>query len=99
MTREESLRTKTWVCQDGRHLQLHEITDDHLKNIVRFVERNLTDAEGEVNHIVDLQEYKEDARWLIDAEKDVQYWSSWLKLAKGEQRRRREEKRDASTQG
>lgn len=33
MTREDSLRTKTWVTNDGRYLTVDEITEDHLKNI------------------------------------------------------------------
>jgi len=37
MTREDSLRTKTWVTEDGRYLTLNEISDDHLHNIRRMM--------------------------------------------------------------
>lgn len=37
MTREDSLRTKTWVTEDGRYLTVSEISDDHLHNIHRML--------------------------------------------------------------
>lgn len=33
MTREYSIRTKTWMTNDGRCLSIQEITEDHLRNI------------------------------------------------------------------
>lgn len=30
MTREDSIASKTWVTNDGRYLNVAEITDDHL---------------------------------------------------------------------
>lgn len=89
MTREDSLSLRIWVTNDGRHLELHEITDDHLKNLVRFIERHLTDADREVAAIQDLEDHKEDPHMLVMACEEQTYWSAWLKLVKGEQRRRR----------
>lgn len=37
MTREDSIRTKTWVTEDGRYLTVNEMTDDHLHNIRRML--------------------------------------------------------------
>lgn len=33
MTPEDSIRTKTWVTDDGRYLTVDEISNDHLLNI------------------------------------------------------------------
>lgn len=88
-TREWCLRERLWITNDGRHLKLHEITDDHLKNLVRFMERNLTNADDEVAHVHALEDYKEDPHLLVMACEEQTYWSEWLKLIKGEQRRRR----------
>jgi hypothetical protein len=33
MTREDSIRTRTWVTEDGRYLTVDEITGDHLHSI------------------------------------------------------------------
>jgi hypothetical protein len=93
--RKESLETKIWVTNDGRHLALHEIDDNHLKNLVRFIERHLTEADMEVRSLHDLEDYKDDPTLLIQACDEQTYWSEWLKLVKGEQRRRRS---DASAQ-
>ena len=37
MTREDSIRTKTWVTNDGRYLPVDEITSDHLRAIRRML--------------------------------------------------------------
>ena len=41
MTREDSLRTKTWVTEDGRYLTVSEISDNHLHNIRRMMLNDL----------------------------------------------------------
>lgn len=38
MTREDSLRTKTWVPADGRYLTVNEISNNHLHNIRRTLQ-------------------------------------------------------------
>lgn len=89
LTREDVLRTKTWITQDGRHLHVSEITDDHLQNIFRFCEGNLTRAEREKNSIIAMQDYKENPVYLIEAEQDVVYWAKWMRIIGTEIRRRR----------
>jgi hypothetical protein len=42
MTREDSLRTKMWVTEDGRYLTVNEISDDHLHNIRRMMLNDLS---------------------------------------------------------
>ena len=42
MTREDSIRTKTWVTDDGRCLTVDEITPDHLLRIEEMLRRELT---------------------------------------------------------
>ena len=42
MTREDSIRTKTWVTDDGRCLTVDEITPDHLLSIEEMLRRELT---------------------------------------------------------
>lgn len=41
MTREDSILSKTWVTNDGRYLNVAEITDDHLRNIRHMLLTNL----------------------------------------------------------
>ncbi len=38
MTPEESIRTRTWVTDDGRYLGVEEIGDDHLDAIRAWLE-------------------------------------------------------------
>ena len=47
MTREDSLLTKTWVTNDGRYLDVVEITDDHLRAIESLLRRELTPGRNE----------------------------------------------------
>lgn len=42
MTREDSIRTKTWVTNDGRYLTVDQITADHLLRIDEMLRRELT---------------------------------------------------------
>ena len=42
VTREDSIRTKTWVTNDGRYLTVDEITPDHLLRIEEMLRRELT---------------------------------------------------------
>lgn len=33
-------RTKTWTTKDGRHLRFSQMSDSHLQNTIRMLERN-----------------------------------------------------------
>lgn len=41
MTREDSIRTRTWVTEDGRYLTPEEMTSDHLHSIRRMLINDL----------------------------------------------------------
>ena len=42
MTREDSIRLRTWVTDDGRYLTVDEITEDHLRAIAGMLRREMT---------------------------------------------------------
>jgi hypothetical protein len=42
MTREDSIRLKMWVTNDGRYLTVDEISPDHLLHIKEMLQRELT---------------------------------------------------------
>ncbi len=42
MTREDSIRLKTWVTNDGRYLTVDQITPNHLRAIQAMLRRELT---------------------------------------------------------
>jgi hypothetical protein len=48
MTREDSIRAKTWVTNDGRYLAVDQITADHLLRIEEMLRRELTPGYDEV---------------------------------------------------
>lgn len=42
MTREDSIRLKTWVTDDGRYLTVDQISADHLRRIEEMLRQELT---------------------------------------------------------
>ena len=42
MTREDSIRTKTWVTNDGRYLTVDQMSADHLLRIEEMLRREMT---------------------------------------------------------
>jgi hypothetical protein len=46
MTREDSIRLKTWVTNDGRYLAIDQISPDHLLRIKEMLRRELTPGYG-----------------------------------------------------
>lgn len=96
MTREDSIRTKTWVTEDGRYLTVDQIPSDHLDKIHSMLRRELTPGYDEtqgrqiVNDIVadreNILDFNIDGTWAeIDLDK---YRSAWLQIIDDEQSRR-----------
>ena len=97
MTREDSIRTRTWVTDDGRYLTVDQIADDHLDKIRSMLRRELTpgydEAKGrEIAQDVvagreNILDYTVDGTW---AELDLDaYRSAWLQIIDDEAARRR----------
>lgn len=95
MTREDSIRTKTWVTDDGRYLTVDEITDDHLGNIRKMLLVDLTPG-------YDQTRGREIARDFVEAHKNIldyidgtldeldrdAYIAAWLQILDNEVARR-----------
>lgn len=97
MTREDSIRTRTWVTNDGRCLTVAEIADDHLVAIGSMLRRELTPGYDEatgraiasdfVTKRENILDYAIDGSW---AELDLDaYRSAWLQIIDDETVRRR----------
>jgi len=92
MTREDSLRTKTWVTNDGRYLAVNEISDDHLHNIRQMMLDDLPPGYDQVAgrkvasdwmaRPESLLNYTIDGTWA-ELDRDA-YASAWLQIIKDE---------------
>jgi hypothetical protein len=96
MTREDSIRLKTWVTNDGRYLAVDQISPDHLLRIKEMLRQELTpgydtktgrqiarDFAAKRENILD---YSIDGSW---AELDLDaFRSAWLSIIDDEFTRR-----------
>lgn len=93
MTREDSIRTQTWVSEDGRYQTVDKIADDHLDAIRAMLRRELTPGYDEavgrqiVTDFLAKQESKLD--YTLDLELD-EFRSAWLQIIDNEITRRTE---------
>src|SRR4029077_3008597 len=87
MTREDSIRTQTWVTNDGRYLSVDEITDDHLCNIRRMLIADMTPGYDQTAGRQIAQDSKSllnyssvaiDGSWT-ELDRDM-YASAWLQI-------------------
>ena len=96
MTREDSIRSKTWVTNDGRYLTIDQITLDHLLRIKCCLRQELTPGYDEAagRKIVrdfaskreNILDYTIDGSW---AELDLDaFRSAWLQIIDDEFARR-----------
>jgi hypothetical protein len=91
MTREDSIRTRTWVTEDGRYLTVDQISDDHLENIRAMLRGQLTPGYDEVRGRQIASDFVAEHENLLDytIELDLDaYSSAWLQIIDDEQRRR-----------
>jgi len=96
MTREDSIRMRTWVTEDGRYLTVDEITPDHLTKIRDMLRHEMTagydEAAGRqiasdfIAKRESILDYSIDGTW---AELDLDaYRSAWLQIIDDEFTRR-----------
>ncbi len=91
MTREDSIRTKTWVTEDGRYLTVDQIRPDHLLRIEHLLRSQLTPGYDEsigrqvASDFVAKRESLLD--YTIDLDLDA-YRSAWLQIIDDEFARR-----------
>lgn len=96
MTREDSIRTKTWVTEDGRYLAVDEIDPDHLSALRGMLRRELTPGYDETVGRMIVTAFAEHRESLLDyttegsqAELDLDaYRSAWLQIIDDEVVRR-----------
>jgi hypothetical protein len=91
VTREDSIRTKTWVTEDGRYLTVDEITDDHLRNIRLMLRAGMTpgyDQAAGREIVRDLETRREKLLdYTIELDRD-EYTAAWLQIIADEFTRR-----------
>lgn len=92
MTREDSIRTKTWVTDDGRCLVIGDIANDHLDNIRRMLITDLTPGYDQEtgrriasDFVAACHNYTID--YTIELDRDA-YISAWLQIIDTEVARR-----------
>jgi hypothetical protein len=96
MTREDSIRTQTWVTNDGRYLTADAITPDHLAKIRDMLRSDLTPGYDEaagrqlasdfVAKRENILDYSIDGSW---AELDLDaFRAAWLQIIDDEFARR-----------
>lgn len=91
MTREDSIRTRTWVTEDGRYLTVDQIASDHLLRIEEMLRSQITPGYDETagreiaRDFVKRQENLLD--YTIEMELDA-YSSAWLQIIADEFARR-----------
>jgi hypothetical protein len=96
VTREDSIRKRTWVTDDGRYLIVDEITDDHLRNIRHMLCTDMTPGYDQAAGRVMAQDFMANRENLLDytidgtwAELDRDaYASAWLQIIDDEFARR-----------
>lgn len=96
MTREDSIRTRTWVTDDGRYLTVDAITDDHLRNIRLMLCTDMTPdydqaagceiARDFASRRENLLDYTIDGTWA-ELDRDA-YAATWLQIIDDEFARR-----------
>jgi hypothetical protein len=99
MTREDSIRSKTWVTDDGRYLTVDEITDDHLHNIRLMLCAGITPgydqtagreiARARAARRENLLDYTIDGTWA-ELDQDM-YAAAWLQIIDDELAQRQED--------
>lgn len=81
MTREDSIRTKTWVTEDGRYLTVDEITDDHLRNIRQRLCDDMTPGYDQTAGREMVRDFMEKRESLLDYNIDGNaYATAWLQI-------------------
>jgi hypothetical protein len=96
VTREDSIRTKTWVTDNGRYLTVDKITDAHLRNIGSMLRLELTPGYNEawgrqiasdfVAKHENILDYSIDGTWA-ELDHDA-YRAAWLQIIDDEFTRR-----------
>ena len=87
MTREDSIRTRTWVTEDGRYLTVDQIAPDHLLRIEEMLRSQLppgydTTAGRQIaSDFVAEQENQLD--YTIEMDRDA-FSSAWLQIIEDE---------------
>lgn len=71
MTREDSIRTRTWVTEDGRYLTVDEIGEDHLRNIGTLLRSQLTPGYDEAAGRQMARDFVEKRENLLDYTVDL----------------------------
>jgi hypothetical protein len=96
MTREDSIRTKTWVTEDGRYLTVGEINYDHLFAIRSMLRKELTPGYDEVRGREIASDFVAKRESLLDYTIDLDldaYRSAWIQIIADEFARRQERPR------
>lgn len=93
MTREDSIRLRTWVTDDGRYLTVGEITEDHLRAIAGMLRREMTTGYDETNGREMVRRFMEKQETMLDYTVDLEldeYRSAWLQIVDDELARRKD---------
>ena len=91
MTREDSIRLRTWVTDDGRYLTIGEITEDHLRAIGAMLRREMTPGYDQTNGREMVRRFMAKQETMLDYTVDLEldeYRSAWLQLIDEELARR-----------
>jgi hypothetical protein len=85
---EYSLRTKTWMTDDGRWLTLNKIDSDHLANIYHWVGAHMTPGYDRATGCAIASAWMRGER-AADAQLDQDaYYAAWLQIVEDELARR-----------
>ena len=91
MTREDSIRLRTWVTDDGSYLTVGEITEDHLRAIAGMLRHEMTPGYDETNGREMVRRFMAKQETMLDYTIDLEldeYRSAWLQLIDEELARR-----------
>lgn len=91
MTREDSIRMRTWVTEDGRYLTVDQITPDHLLRIEHMLRSQLTHGYDEATGRQIASDFVAKRENLLDYTIELEldaYRSAWLQIIDDEFTRR-----------
>jgi hypothetical protein len=83
MTRDDSIRSKTWMTEDGRYLNVAAITASHLLSIEDMLRRELTPGYDERAGRENARDFVAEQERLVDDTVDLDldaFRSAWLQI-------------------